>query len=116
MDTKLKNGDFQLDAGGIPLPLQGAEEIIQQAMICLTARRGAFLLDTGLGSRLYHLPRCREAALNQQALAYVQEALLDLPAFRVQQVDCQYDPRRDQLDLHMTALVAQTPYALVMTL
>ena len=116
MDTKLTNGDFQRDAGGIPLLLGQEEEIIQQAMISLTARRGAFSLDPGLGSRLYQLPRCQDDLLEQLALSYIQEALMDLPAFRVQQVQCRYDPQADQLILTLYALVSENPYQVTMTL
>lgn len=51
MDVIIKDGDILTDAAGNPLYTQeGIEDIFQQVVICITARRGGFIYDKELGA------------------------------------------------------------------
>lgn len=78
MDTLLYNGDFAIDGRGYPIPCTGAQELLQQALIRLTVRRGSFAYDPTLGSRLFSL-KSTGGNLEARALELIKEALLDLP-------------------------------------
>ena len=56
MDTAIEKGDFATDAGGIPKPLFGLEQQLQQVYLRLKGRRGCFYYDPFFGSRLHTLP------------------------------------------------------------
>ncbi len=51
MDVKIKDGDILTDAAGNPLyTAEGIEDIFQQVVICITAKRGGFIYDKELGA------------------------------------------------------------------
>ena len=51
MDVKIKNGDILTDGAGNPLYTQdGIEDIFQQVMICVTAKKGGFVYDKDFGA------------------------------------------------------------------
>ncbi len=84
MDTLLENGDWALDACGIPIAITGWQEELQRCRIRLQTPRGAFLHQPTLGSGLCALARQGgEAGEDQRALELAQEALLPLPHIRV---------------------------------
>ena len=72
MDLLLKDGDLVPGTDGLPVPVEGREELLQRALIRLCARRGGFAPYPGLGSRLYRAGAAGEAelrALCEEALA-----------------------------------------------
>ena len=88
MDTLLNRGDHAVDSRGIPIVINGVDELMQRALIRLGVRKGCFFDDPELGSELYRLPAADNETVNRLALSYVQEALLSLPGLRVISVDC----------------------------
>ena len=76
MDTAISNGDFICDSKGIPVELTGYDELLQRVLIRLTVKKGSFIYDTSLGSRLYTL-KSTDGNLKERALSLVREALVD---------------------------------------
>ncbi|MCI9575499.1 MAG: histidine kinase [Clostridiales bacterium] len=85
MDTGLRDGDFAVSEGGIPLSVEGLEEVLQQARIRLTVKQGSFSYDPKLGSQLDTLRKDAPDGPNQ-ALHLVQEALSPLVSVQVKGV------------------------------
>ena len=85
MDLVLYHGDHRRDERGYPQQAEGIAEKIQQAIIRLTVPKGRFALDPELGSRLYELGTGNRepGRLQELALEYAQEALLELREVRV---------------------------------
>ena len=51
MDVKIKDGDILTDAAGNPVYTEdGIDDIFQQVVICVTAKRGGFVYDKELGA------------------------------------------------------------------
>lgn len=51
MDVKIKNGDILTDARGNPLyTREGIDDIFQQVLICITAKKGGFIYDKDFGA------------------------------------------------------------------
>lgn len=50
IDAKLKNGDLATDTGGCVEIISGADAAFQRAVICMTAKKGSFVYDRGLGA------------------------------------------------------------------
>ena len=73
MDTAISNGDFLKDSRGMPIMLDGIDEILQRVKIRLAVKKGTFLYDKNLGSNLYSLKSDMEN-LNEMALSYAREA------------------------------------------
>lgn len=83
----LVNGDHYTDSRGIPLKITGAREIVQQALLRLSIKKGSFACDPGLGSELYKLRALKNSAnLERLALGYVREALLPMPELAVESI------------------------------
>lgn len=116
MDTLLVEKDHYTAGCGAPLEIDGLDALMQQVLIRLAVRRGSFLPDPGLGSRLCQLPRGEQQALQAQALPMVQEALADLPGLQVERVDCRYHRGEDRLALTVGLRRQGTNYALEVTL
>jgi hypothetical protein len=87
LDTKLAHGDHALDARGIPVRIGGEEELVQRALIRLTAPKGSLTGLPGFGSELRKLRSVRPSLLRQVTRSYVQEALAPLRECAVQGVD-----------------------------
>ena len=102
MDTLLSYGDHATDARGIPIPISGAEEITQRALLRLGIRRGSFEYDRSLGSELYRLSRDTSSATRRAAQSYVQEALIPLPELTVGDVDCKIDGERMLVSIELS--------------
>lgn len=75
MELKIKDGDYVPDGSGGFAVVSGAEELLQRALLKLTARRGAFLFWEDFGSRLWELGRVQPAARKAAAMQYAAEAL-----------------------------------------
>jgi len=86
MDTLLNNGNFDTERIGLPVQIDGEEELSQRIMIRLRVRRGSLAGDPSLGSRLYTLQSCQfETCPNLQNCVnmHVREALRPLEGLRV---------------------------------
>lgn len=86
MDTLLAQGDHWTDGRGLPVKIEGDEELLQRALIRLHVRRGALPAEPTLGSDLYKLHTGSEQLLERLARSYVQEALAPLGELRVRAV------------------------------
>lgn len=75
MELKIKDGDYVPDGSGGFATVRGAEELLQRALLKLTARRGSFLFWEDFGSRLWELGRVEPAARRAAAVQYAAEAL-----------------------------------------
>lgn len=87
MDTAITNGDWAVNANGIPVVVSGLQEQLQRAFIRLKVKEGSFAYDSSLGSRLYTL-KPNDGDLNTKAHSLVQEAIKDMPQTTVQSVVC----------------------------
>ena len=75
MELQMRQGDYVPDGAGGFRTLTGREEMLQQVLFLLTARRGKFPLIPELGSRLYQLGREKPSARAALAEHYAAEAL-----------------------------------------
>lgn len=73
MSVRLRDGDYQ---AGTP---DESEELLQEVLFRLTARRESFPFLPGLGSRLHRLRQEKPSAWEALAVQYAAEALVDLP-------------------------------------
>ncbi len=48
-DIKIKDGDIMLDSTGNTVELQGAEAVLQQVIMCITAEKGGFIYNKDMG-------------------------------------------------------------------
>lgn len=86
MTLLLKEGDYVPDASGKLKSLSGAEEALQEVLLRLTARRGAFPLLPELGSRLELLLRGAPGERETLARQYVLEALAPMTELTLEDV------------------------------
>lgn len=79
MELELKNGDYIADGVGGLRRVGGREALLQRVLFRLTARRGSFLFQEDLGSRLWALGRLPVQERRSAARQYVTEALAGEP-------------------------------------
>lgn len=77
MDLALFNGDFLCDSRGFPIEISGTDELLQQAILRLSIKKGSFAYDRNLGSKLYKLNPLEEN-LKSKAASLIKEALNDM--------------------------------------
>lgn len=77
--------------------VDGAQQLVQRAMVRLTVPKGKFVLNPQLGSLLHTLGRTAPAQREQLALEYAQEALLEMPEVRVVAARCKQGTQADEL-------------------
>lgn len=77
--------------------VDGAQQLVQRAMVRLTVPKGKFVLNPQLGSLLHTLGRTAPAQREQLALEYAQEALLEMPEVRVVAARCRQGAQADEL-------------------
>lgn len=78
MDTALLNGEFDLDARGMPYLITGLSELMQRTAISLKMKRASFIYSRQLGSDLDKV-RDVEDALHSRAELLCREAIADIP-------------------------------------
>lgn len=84
MDTLLENGDWALDACGIPIAITGWQEELQRCRIRLQTPKGSFLHQPTFGSGLCALAQqAGPPGKDQRAMELAQEALMTMPHIRV---------------------------------
>lgn len=87
MDTLLSHRDHALDKRGFPAAITGRQALIQRLLIRLSVRRGSFLPNPELGSRLHTLSAAGPLA-DRLALHCAQQALLPEKGVRVTAASC----------------------------
>lgn len=87
MDTAILNGDWAVNANGIPVAIGGLQEQLQHALIRLSIKQGSFAYDPSLGSRLSALLP-NDSDRNAAALFMAQEALKAMPQLTVERAEC----------------------------
>ncbi len=83
MSLKLTDRDYAPDGNGGVAAAQGGEELLEEALFRLTARRGSFPFLPELGSRMHLLRRRKPSEWDTLALQYAAEALEDMEGVRV---------------------------------
>lgn len=78
MSLLLKNRDYTADDRGSVTAVSGGEDVLNEVLFRLSARRGAFPLMPELGSRLYLLRNEKPSERAALAAQYAAEALADL--------------------------------------
>ena len=94
MELLLQHGDHSRNGQGFLQEVDGAQQLVQRAMVRLTVPKGKFVLNPQLGSLLHTLGR---TAPEQLALEYAQEALLEMPEVRVVAARCRQGAQADEL-------------------
>lgn len=85
MDTAISNGDFLLDSRNRPISISGIRELFQRVLIKLTVKKGSFIYDKNLGSRLYTL-NSKVNDIKSKAFSIISEALNDMPEVFVKSI------------------------------
>ena len=100
MDTLLKNADIALDARGRPTAVSGVDELLQRALVRLTVKKGTFLYDPELGSRLYTL-RAGGSNVQGTAESMVREALGPIRELTVESVEAAASRDQERMDIRV---------------
>lgn len=98
MDTAISNGDFVCDSRKNPVEISGYEELLQRVLIRLGVKKGSFVYDKDLGSRLYTL-KSTDINLGEKALSLVREALTDINEVIVENVYTKLSNDKENLEL-----------------
>lgn len=80
MTPILRNGDYCFDERGRLLEAEGNEELMEQAIIRLKAKKGCFPLDPSLGSDLWRIDLHRAELSDIEPI--IIEALAPMPEVR----------------------------------
>ena len=96
MELLLQHGDHSRNGQGFLQEVDGAQQLVQRAMVRLTVPKGKFVLNPQLGS-LLHTGRTAPAQREQLALEYAQEALLEMPEIQVVAARCRQGAQADEL-------------------
>ncbi len=75
MSLLLKGRDYAPDGNGGVAAVQGAEELLEEALFRLTTRRGSFPFLPELGSRMHLLRREKPSEWDALAMQFAVEAL-----------------------------------------
>lgn len=75
MDTLIKDGDFFLDACGLPKSICGGEEACQRVRLILSVQKGSFIYDRNFGADWQALVGCEN--IEKTAGLIVREALVN---------------------------------------
>lgn len=99
MDTALNKGDFYTNDRNRLVTIYDNEELLQRALIRLCIKRGSFLYDKNLGSRLYTLTH-NTKDIKSKVIAYAKEALLDMNDISVDDVEVSFSNDLPNLQLN----------------
>lgn len=83
MSLKLANQDYVPDGNGGVAVAEDGEELLEEALFRLAARRESFPFLPSLGSRMHLLRRERPSEWDSLALQYAVEALEDMEGVQV---------------------------------
>ena len=103
MDIALNNeGDFALNASGVPYLLSGMAQLMQRVKIALKIKKGSFTLDNTLGSELYLIDKKTEI-LDKRAEMLVREAIANVPSVEIRNVTTEFT-QDDKLKIKLVIL------------
>ena len=102
MDTRLEKGDLRRGPGGRVDTVNGAEELIQRAMIRLSVKKGSDFLKPELGTDWSPLLRAGRSNRNTEALRIASASLSGLPV-RVLSAECSHTAGRLNISLGLEA-------------
>lgn len=114
MDTAVSNGNFICDSQNHLIELNGYNELLQRVLIRLCVKKGSFVYDENLGSRLYTL-KASDANLPQKALSLIREALIDLSEVTVNNVYTFLSSDKEHLELNIILSVNNVEKEVVIT-
>ena len=105
MELLLQHGDHSRNGQGFLQEVDGAQQLVQRAMVRLTVPKGKFVLNPQLGSLLHTLGRTAPAQREHpdwcpRARGHFlrdQEALLEMPEVRVVAARCKQGTQADEL-------------------
>lgn len=104
MDTALNKGDFYTNDRNRLVTIYDNEELLQRALIRLCVKRGSFLYDKNLGSRLYTLTH-NTKDIKAKVIAYAKEALLDMNDIIVDDVEVSFSNDLPNMNLNFTLTI-----------
>ena len=84
MSILMEHKDYMPDGAGSIASAEGGNDILNDILFRLTARRGGFALLPELGSRMYLLPSAKPSQRAALARQYAAEALADLTGVTVE--------------------------------
>lgn len=114
MDTAVSSGDFVCDSRKHPIELSGYEEILQRVLIRLGVKKGSFVYDKNLGSRLYTL-KSTDKNIREKALSLVREALIDIREVIVDNVYTTLTNDGENLELNIILSINEQEKEVVIT-
>ena len=114
MDTAVSNGNFICDSRKHLVELNGYDEILQRVLIRLGVKKGSFVYDKKLGSRLYTL-KATDGNIAQRALSLVREALIDIGEVTVDNVYTTLSNDKEHLELNIILSVNDVEKEVVIT-
>lgn len=97
LDTALSKGDFYTNDRNHLVSLYDNEELLQRTIIRLCVKKGSFIYDRNLGSRLYALTH-KTKDIKEKALSYAKEALWSMNYVKVE--DVEVDFKNNNLNLN----------------
>lgn len=100
MDTLIKDGDFLLDACGLPKLIYGGEEACQRVRLILSVQKGTFIYDRNFGADWSALAGCENP--EKTAGLIVREALADEKEIAVGEIKVQKN--KDNLLLNIEVI------------
>ncbi len=101
MDTAISNGDFLTSSSGLPVQIDGVNEILQRALIRLTAKKGEFIYDRDLGSKLSTLKSTyvNGDTLKEKTLQLVCAALKPMNEVEVEDITIRTSYNSEKMEL-----------------
>lgn len=114
LDTAISSGDFIFDSYGQPMELGGYEEILQRVLIRLGVKKGSFVYDENLGSRLYTL-KSTDKNIREKALSLVREALINIREVIVENVFTTLTNDGENLELNIILSINDQEKEVVIT-
>lgn len=94
----ISDGDFVCDSRGYPIEVSNYDELLQRVLIQLTVKKGSFVYDNSLGSRLYTL-KSGDINIKERALSLIREALFDINEIIVNDVSVKLTNGGENLEL-----------------
>lgn len=114
MDTAVSNGDFVFDSRKKLIEIDGYEEILQRVLIRLGVKKGSFVYDESLGSKLSTL-KATDKNINYKALTLVKEALIDISEVIVDNVYSTLSNDGENLELNIILSINNKEKEVVIT-
>ena len=115
MDTALNKGDFYTNDRNRLVTIYDNEELLQRALIRLCVKKGSFIYDKNLGSRLYTLTH-NTRDIKTKVIAYAKEALLDMNGITVDDVEVSFSNNLNNLNLNFILIIHNEKFERTVTI